>query len=76
MEKKKGIPVSPGISIGEAVVLEDEDLRIGRLFTQRAGVEGEIQRFDAAVRAAGEDLVREIAGLRDEVARSCKATGI
>lgn len=67
MQTKKGIPVSPGIAIGEVVVLGDEDLRIGKLFTNRAGVDAEIQRFDVAVQAAVEDIDREIEELRDEL---------
>ena len=67
METKKGIPVSPGIGIGEAVVLGQEDLRIKRRFVSRAKLEGEIRRLDHAVRATVEDINADIANLRDEL---------
>ncbi|MGQ9589543.1 MAG: phosphoenolpyruvate--protein phosphotransferase [Planctomycetota bacterium] len=67
MLSKKGIPVSPGISIGEAVLLGEEDLPIGRLFVPRGSVDAEIQRFDRAVKAAVEEINEEIESLRGEL---------
>jgi phosphotransferase system enzyme I (PtsI) len=49
MEILKGIPVSPGVFIGEAFLLETEDLRIPRLQVPPEEVEGEIRRYDEAV---------------------------
>ena len=50
METKKGIAVSPGIAIGEAVVLGQEDLRIHRRYVPRGKVRDEIERLDTAVK--------------------------
>ena len=60
MEIKKGVAVSPGISLGEAVVIGQEDLRVERRFVKRPQVEEEIGRFDAAVKAAVEEIDEEI----------------
>ena len=53
MERLQGIAVSPGIAIGEALVLDNEGFRIPRRFLPRDAVEEELgrlnQAFDAAV---------------------------
>ena len=53
MERLQGIAVSPGIAIGEALVLDNEGFRIPRRFLPRDAVEEELERlnraFDAAV---------------------------
>ncbi len=53
MERLQGIAVSPGIAIGEALVLDNEGFRIPRRFLPRDAVEDELERlhgaFDAAV---------------------------
>lgn len=53
MERLQGIAVSPGIAIGEALVLDNEGFRIPRRFLPRDAVEQELERlgkaFDAAV---------------------------
>ena len=60
METKKGIPVSPGICIGEAVVVGQEDIKIHRRFVARSKVEGEIGRLGRGIAqvcaAAGLDV--------------------
>ena len=63
MEIKRGIPVSPGVVIAEAFVLDTEEFRIPRRF--RDGDAGhEIVRFEAAREAS----VQELAALRDKIA--------
>jgi phosphotransferase system enzyme I (PtsI) len=64
MQKLQGIAVSPGVAIGEALVMDNEGFRIPRRFVARDAVESELERLDNAVRAAGE----EIAHNRDAVA--------
>jgi phosphoenolpyruvate-protein phosphotransferase (PTS system enzyme I) len=49
MEILKGIPVSPGVFIGEAFLLESEEVRIPDLRVPDDQVEAEIKRFDEAV---------------------------
>jgi phosphotransferase system enzyme I (PtsI) len=67
MEKKKGIAVSPGIAIGEAVVLGQEDLRIHRRFVPRGKVREEVERLDRAVKDAVEEINEEIARFGDDL---------
>ena len=61
MEVKKGIPVSPGVSIGEAVVIGHEDLRIHRRYVSKSRTESEIRKLDRAVDLAVEEIDEEIA---------------
>jgi phosphotransferase system enzyme I (PtsI) len=62
METRKGIPVSPGIGIGQVVVTGQEDLRVDRQTVPADEVEAEVEKLDRAVETA----VREI---DDEVSR-------
>ena len=64
MQKLEGIAVSPGIVIGEALIVDNEGFRIPRKFVKRDAVEGELERTAKAFAAAGE----EIAQNRDAVA--------
>jgi len=66
METKKGIAVSPGIAIGEAVVLGQEDLSIHRRSVPKAKVREEIERLDKAVKDAVEEINDEIARFGDD----------
>jgi phosphotransferase system enzyme I (PtsI) len=66
METKKGIPVSPGICIGEAVVVGQEDIKIRRRFVSKAGIEKEIERLDRCVEQAVSESDEEISGLGEE----------
>lgn len=52
MERLQGIAVSPGIAIGEALVLDNEGFRIPRRFLPRDAVEEELERLDRALAAA------------------------
>ncbi len=60
MELKKGIPVSPGIVIGEAFVLDTEEIRIPQRFVEKENVEDELTRFHEAIASARKSLDREI----------------
>ncbi|MGD0896611.1 MAG: phosphoenolpyruvate--protein phosphotransferase [Thermoguttaceae bacterium] len=65
MQKLQGIAVSPGIAIGEALVMDNEGFRIPRRFVSRDAVDDELERLDKSIQAAA----AEIAGYRDAVAQ-------
>ncbi|MEO2045490.1 MAG: phosphoenolpyruvate--protein phosphotransferase [Pirellulales bacterium] len=52
MEHLQGIAVSPGVAIGEALVMDNEGFRIPRRFLPRDAVDGELERLDRALKAA------------------------
>jgi phosphotransferase system enzyme I (PtsI) len=64
MQKLQGIAVSPGVAIGEALVMDNEGFRIPRRFVARDAVVDEIERLDKAIAAAA----GEIAHHKDTVA--------
>jgi phosphotransferase system enzyme I (PtsI) len=64
MQKLQGIAVSPGVAIGEALVMDTEGFRIPRRFVARDAVVDETERLDRAISAA----VAEIAHHRETVA--------
>ena len=64
MQKLQGIAVSPGVAIGEALVMDNEGFRIPRRFVVRDAVVDETERLDRAIAAA----VAEIAHHRETVA--------
>jgi phosphotransferase system enzyme I (PtsI) len=65
MQKLEGIAVSPGVAIGEALVMDNEGFRIPHRFVTRDAVEDECERLGAAIGAAA----GEIAANRDAVAK-------
>ena len=64
MERLQGIAVSPGVAIGEVLVMDNEGFRIPRRFLPRDAVEDELERLDAAIAAATAEIERH----RDRVA--------
>ena len=64
MKKLQGIAVSPGIAIGEAIVLGNEGFRIPKRYVMRDVIEPEVTRLQAAITEASDEL----AGNRDSVA--------
>lgn len=58
MERLQGIAVSPGVAIGEALVLDHEGFRIPRRFLPRDAVEDELERLDQALRGAVAEVER------------------
>lgn len=64
MQKLQGIAVSPGVAIGEALVMDAEGFRIPRRFVARDAVVDELERLDKAIAAAA----AEIAHHRETVA--------
>lgn len=69
MQKLQGIAVSPGIAIGEALVIGNEGFRIPRRFVARDAIDHELERLGHAVEAAG----AEIENNRDVVQRELGA---
>jgi phosphotransferase system enzyme I (PtsI) len=60
MEILKGIPVSPGVYIGEAFLQESEEVRIPELHVPEERVPTELQRFEVAAK----DVIAEIDKIR------------
>ncbi len=65
MQKLQGIAVSPGVAVGEALVMDNEGFRIPRRFVARDAVENELERLAEAIDAAGAEIERN----RQAVAR-------
>jgi phosphotransferase system enzyme I (PtsI) len=65
MQKLQGIAVSPGIAIGEALVMDTEGFRIPRRFVARDAVDDELERLEKAIAAASV----EISGNREAIAK-------
>jgi len=65
MQTKQGIPVSPGIAISRAVVLDAADAPVPRRKVASERVEAELERLDAALEKSRAD----IESLRDQAAR-------
>jgi phosphoenolpyruvate-protein phosphotransferase (PTS system enzyme I) len=64
MQRLQGIAVSPGVAIGEALVMGNEGFRIPRRFVARDAVDEELLRLDAAFSASMQEVERN----RDAVA--------
>jgi len=58
MEIRRGIPVSPGIAIGEVFLLEAEGVRIPQHFISEHEVPREVERLEQAMQEALEELER------------------
>ena len=76
MEIKHGIPVSPGIVIAEALVLDSEKLRIPQRFVEKGLIESEIGRFKQAVDDSNRTLDAEIARLGEEIEIHARILGV
>lgn len=58
MERLQGIAVSPGVAIGEALILDNEGFRIPRRFVGRDAVAEELARLNRAIEAATAEVDR------------------
>jgi len=67
MQKLQGIPVSPGVAIGEAMVMGSEGFRIPRRLVSRDAVDAELERFDEAVSASKEEILRNRQHVHDSL---------
>tara|TARA_B100000029_G_scaffold416707_1_gene421084 strand:- start:147 stop:1895 length:1749 start_codon:yes stop_codon:yes gene_type:complete len=67
MQIKRGIAVSPGVVIGEVVVLGTEDFRIPTRFVSIDAVESELGRFRTTLEAVWEEIEENEQLARDEL---------
>ena len=67
MERLQGIAVSPGVAIGEALVLDHEGFRIPRRFLPRDAVEEELGRLDRALLASVAEVERNRDRVREQL---------
>ena len=56
MQRLQGIAVSPGVAIGEALVMDIEGFRIPRRFVSRDAVDDELERLEKAVAASAAEI--------------------
>jgi phosphotransferase system enzyme I (PtsI) len=56
MQRLQGIAVSPGVAIGEALVMDSEGFRIPRRFVSRDAVHDELERLEKATAAAAAEI--------------------
>ena len=59
MQELQGIAVSPGVAIGEVLVMDTEGFRIPRRFVTRDAVEDELERLGKAIVSAGEEITHK-----------------
>ncbi len=64
MQTLQGIAVSPGVAIGEALVVDNEGFRIPRRFVMRDVVDDEVERLNKALDFVATEIARD----RDAVA--------
>jgi phosphoenolpyruvate-protein phosphotransferase (PTS system enzyme I) len=67
MEIRRGIGVSAGYAIGEALVFDREEYRINRRTISSREVDGEIERFRKAVQAAAAEIRSQLAAMSKKV---------
>src|SRR5262245_2060541 len=73
MEIKRGIPVSAGVAIGPALVLDTEWYRIPQRHVEPPQVEAEVRRLHSALRAAAEVSRNHERTIRDRLGRQYAA---
>ena len=69
MQKLQGIAVSPGVAIGEALVMDNEGFRIPRRFVARDAVDDELERLDKAIAAAANEISHNRDAVSQELGR-------
>src|SRR5713101_3012035 len=69
MEIKRGIPVSPGVAIGSALVLDTELFRIPKRFIQEDGVKEEVARLHQALAAAAAEARQHQEAISEKLGR-------
>ncbi len=73
MERLQGIAVSPGLSIGEVLVMDVEGFRIPRRFLPRDAVVDELERLDRAIAAATAEIERNRDRVKDQLGEEYSA---
>lgn len=69
MQELQGIAVSPGVAIGEALVVDNEGFRIPRRFLARDAVDSELERLDKAIDAAKKEIERNRDAVSEELGK-------
>jgi len=69
MQELHGIAVSPGVVIGEALVMDNEGFRIPRRFVSRDAVEDELERLDKAIAAGAAEIARHRDAVSQELGK-------
>src|SRR5262245_24314348 len=67
MKIKRGIPVSAGVAIGKAVVLDTEDYRVSTHQIEAAQVEAEVDRLKTALATAAREARETQQSISDKV---------
>ena len=73
MQRLQGIAVSPGVAIGEALVMGNEGFRIPRRFVTRDAVDTELDRLHASLNAATEQIQRNRDAIAHELGKQYAA---
>jgi phosphotransferase system enzyme I (PtsI) len=73
MERLQGIAVSPGVAIGEVLVMDNEGFRIPRRFLPRDAVEDELERLNRAIEAATDEIERKRAKVSEQLGKEYAA---
>ncbi len=71
MKELQGIAVSPGVAVGEALVMDSEGFRIPRRFVARDAMEQELDRLGKAISAAAEEIDRNRSAVSRELGDQC-----
>lgn len=69
MEIKRGIPVSPGVAIGSALVLDTELFRIPKRFIQENGIKEEMARLRQALAASAAEARKNQEAVGEKLGR-------
>jgi phosphotransferase system enzyme I (PtsI) len=69
MEIKRGIPVSPGVAIGPALVLDTEWFRIPDRFVERSSLDQELRRLHQALAAAAAEARKNQQAIADKLGK-------
>jgi phosphotransferase system enzyme I (PtsI) len=67
MQTLQGIAVSPGVAIGEALVIDNEGFRIPRRFVMRDAVEDEVERLTKAIDSVAGEIDRNRAAISEKL---------
>jgi len=67
MQTLQGIAVSPGVAIGEALIVDHEGFRIPRRFVTRDAVEDELERFHGAATAVEKQIDQNRRTISDDL---------
>jgi phosphotransferase system enzyme I (PtsI) len=73
MERLQGIAVSPGVAIGEVLVMDNEGFRIPRRFLPRDAVEAELERLNRAIEAATAEIDRNRVRVSEQLGKDYAA---